>query len=345
MPSPLSPENRHTVPRRAAPSLTADRIDLETRRLAVLDRRIDSHTREMDGLRWQIAQTVDPVERARIADEFRTKVRDLSQTRTQASDMRGRLESMRAEAAPPAPGDRVSVTYGRTGETYEATFEGTRGPRTLVRRDDGRLFTPITSAHTIERVQQSAPAASAPQRTTQPKAASLFQFLTAKGGIQDQGGELRTKDLHRAFVPGGGKLVRANGLPLDRARELAAEAGYLRPSDRGDRFGRTDVADLLDTIDREARGAKVYPLDDTADMASSRAGRGQAEEEAFRLDAARREVAEYTDGAGLRMAPEEVDGASRLMIEDGLPADEAVGEMIERSMCCDRIEVSVAGAK
>ncbi|CAO3350895.1 transglycosylase SLT domain-containing protein [Azospirillum palustre] len=318
----------------------ADRIDLEARRLAVLDRRMASRTSEMDGLRWRIAQTVDPTERARMADEFRAKVRDLSQTRTQASEMRDRLDRMRADAAPPAPGDRVRVTYGRTGETYEATFEGTRGPRTLVRRDDGRLFTPITSAHTFERTQQPAPASAGQRRSAQPKAASLFQFLASKGGVQDQGGELRTMDLHRAFVPGGGKLVRTNGLPLDRARELAAEAGYLRPSDRGDRFGRTDVADLLDAIDREARGAKVYPLDDTADMASSSAGRRQAEEEAFRLDAARREVAEYTESIGLKMPPDEADGASRLMIEDGIAADEAVAEMIERSMIAHEAEFS-----
>ncbi|CAO3353104.1 transglycosylase SLT domain-containing protein [Azospirillum melinis] len=332
-PASAPPETR---PVEAPP--TPDRIDLETRRLAALDRRTASRTSELDELRWRIAQTVDPAERARMADGFRAKVRDLSQTRTQASEMRDRLDRMRADAAPPAPGDRVRVTYGRTGETYEATFEGTRGPRTLVRRDDGRLFTPITSAHTFERAPQPAPASAGQQRAARPKAASLFQFLASKGGVQDQGGELRTMDLHRAFVPGGGKLVRPNGLPLDRARELAAEAGYLRPSDRGDRFGRTEVADLLDAIDREARGAKVYPLDDTADMASSSAGRRQAEEEAFRLDAARREVAEYTEGAGLKMAPDEVDGASRLMIEDGLAADEAIAEMIERSMIAHEAE-------
>jgi hypothetical protein len=48
-------------------------------------------------------------------------------------------------------------------------------------------------------------------------------------------------------------------MTLDQAREAAIEAGYLR--DNGADAGRestTDVRTLLDAIDRELRGQKVY---------------------------------------------------------------------------------------
>lgn len=50
------------------------------------------------------------------------------------------------------PGDRVRVTNAKTGEAYEATLTGKRGPRTLVTRDDGRRLQPLTRAHRIKRV-------------------------------------------------------------------------------------------------------------------------------------------------------------------------------------------------
>lgn len=70
---------------------------------------------------------------------------------------------------------------------------------------------------------------------------SLTRWLADQGGVQDQTGELRAFDARR-LRPG---LVNRQGLPLDRARELAAEAGYL-PAD-------STVADFLDLIDRDLR--------------------------------------------------------------------------------------------
>lgn len=75
---------------------------------------------------------------------------------------------------------------------------------------------------------------------------SLLAFLAGQGGLQDQGGELMARDATK-LRPG---LVRKQGLALDRARELAAEAGYI-PAD-------TDLAPLLDAIDAELRGSPVY---------------------------------------------------------------------------------------
>ena len=65
-------------------------------------------------------------------------------------------------------------------------------------------------------------------------------------------------------------LVRKNGMPLDYAREAAVEAGYLHPD--------SDINDLLNAINEELHGRKVYRLGEAgaAEMArlwETRAGR------------------------------------------------------------------------
>lgn len=82
---------------------------------------------------------------------------------------------------------------------------------------------------------------------------SLVDFLRDKGGLQDQGGELSSRDLQRdpTRKPGQKKLVNEKGLTLDQAAELAAEAGYIEERDLGA---------LLDAIDKESRGTPVYAV-------------------------------------------------------------------------------------
>ncbi len=103
---------------------------------------------------------------------------------------------------------------------------------------------------------------------------ALAEFLAANGGIQDQGGELAAMDLGTAFrfVPKIGPLIRANGMKLDEARRLAGEAGYLG-ANQEDATGKTDIGDLLDALDREARAAnagdwrrRVWSTDDTGEV-------------------------------------------------------------------------------
>src|SRR3546814_8550790 len=52
-------------------------------------------------------------------------------------------------------------------------------------------------------------------------------------------------------------LVNSSGMDLDRARELAAEAGYFG-DDTGESIGTTTTADLLDLIDRDLRSGDVF---------------------------------------------------------------------------------------
>lgn len=287
---------------------------------ANLQNLIDRRTREMGALQKNIASEVDPGERKRKTDLFKQKNQQVEEARARLEELQPspvgpqppaptrRIDAAEQNApAAPQPGDRVRVTNTRTGEAYEATLDGERGVRTLVTRDDGKQLQPLTGAHTIEPVR--------------PKPISLFQFLASKGGIRDQRGELRTMDLHRTFVPGKGKLVRPNGgLTLDRARELAEEAGYLRPSDRAEQFGRTEVNDLLDAMREESFGRKVFP----EAMAPERQAPRIEDQHAM----AEEEAASFARSIGVDLNDREAAEATRLMVEEGLTADDAV----ERAM-------------
>lgn len=78
---------------------------------------------------------------------------------------------------------------------------------------------------------------------------SLADFLREKGGVQDQGGELKALDVDGSRKAFQKKLTRKDGLTLDDAAELAAEAGYLE--DR-------NITALLDALDKDTRGTPVY---------------------------------------------------------------------------------------
>jgi hypothetical protein len=79
---------------------------------------------------------------------------------------------------------------------------------------------------------------------------SLFDFIREMGGMQDDGGELVSRDLNLLTPAGRRNLIQEGGLALDRAREMAAEAGFL-PMD-------SDLNDFFELIDREASGELVY---------------------------------------------------------------------------------------
>ncbi|WP_445505059.1 LPD23 domain-containing protein [Microvirga sp. G4-2] len=78
---------------------------------------------------------------------------------------------------------------------------------------------------------------------------SLSTFLRSKGGLNDSGGELRSRDV-------GGTLLAKNGkgLNLDDAALAAWEAGYF-PQFAEE---RPSIDDLLSAIDNELAGSPVY---------------------------------------------------------------------------------------
>lgn len=88
---------------------------------------------------------------------------------------------------------------------------------------------------------------------------SLCEFLSIRG-ICDNGGELRARDLDRWHreAPFRRKLVRADGVSLERAAMMAWEAGYFdhvpAPTmDSSDNMHPVSPEMLIAALDRELR--------------------------------------------------------------------------------------------
>lgn len=90
--------------------------------------------------------------------------------------------------------------------------------------------------------------------TVPRKPEGIISFLRKAGGIRDDGGKLSARDAQRNSRARG--LVKKDGLELDRARELAVEAGFLTDSDPNAPPIST-IEDLLDAIDIELAGGDV----------------------------------------------------------------------------------------
>jgi hypothetical protein len=133
----------------------------------------------------------------------------------------------------------------------DALVEGSRKSRTRARKvfrewsasEEMRLFFsmfPVERATVDFYVNLLAPR----RESLGPAPQSLIGFLRAAGGLRDEGGELKARDLGKTF-PG---MVSAKGLHLDHARKLAAEAGYLG-ANVDEAMAETTVNDLLEAID------------------------------------------------------------------------------------------------
>lgn len=133
---------------------------------------------------------------------------------------------------------------------------------------NGQPVSPEVKAEVLQDMQAAAPTASAAkEKATKgpaaraPRTFSLFEFLAKNGGLKaDEGGDLKYLLDGNPFVPGFGRLVRKKGgMSLDKAREAAVEAGYLRDDGAIDGgMSTSTINDLLEAIGSEARGQKVY---------------------------------------------------------------------------------------
>lgn len=80
---------------------------------------------------------------------------------------------------------------------------------------------------------------------------SLSEFVRAKGGMRDAGGELRSMDADKGQRPFTRNMINPSSkYDYDRMRELAAEAGYFHMD--------SYESDLLDRIDEDLRGNRIY---------------------------------------------------------------------------------------
>lgn len=81
-----------------------------------------------------------------------------------------------------------------------------------------------------------------------PPPQSLLSFLRQMGGVKEHQGELKSRGILRRYP---GLLNNKTGVPLDRAREAAIEAGYpVGNYDHLERQSSATVADMVDAIDQ-----------------------------------------------------------------------------------------------
>ncbi|MFN5251908.1 MAG: LPD38 domain-containing protein, partial [Bacteroidota bacterium] len=112
---------------------------------------------------------------------------------------------------------------------------------------------------------------------------TVIEFIASIGGIRDDGGELKARDLTaRSTMTRFGPLVRKNGLPPDKVRERLVEAGYIE--ERGNLTGglaQTTPDDVYAAIDRQLAGETVVSRQDQnwqADVDATKAAERSADE-------------------------------------------------------------------
>ena len=88
---------------------------------------------------------------------------------------------------------------------------------------------------------------------TKLKRESLLAFLKRQGGLQDYGGELKSRDAQKLY-PG---IVSKNGMNFDDAALMAWENGYF-PS----KTERPDINEFLEAVDEGLRGNHRYNVEE-----------------------------------------------------------------------------------
>ncbi|MBP2294715.1 hypothetical protein [Azospirillum rugosum] len=152
---------------------------------------------------------------------------------------------------------------------------------------------------------------------------SLSAWLAKKGGVQNQGGELRALGIDHKTRPG---LINKNGMPLDEAARAAWEEGYI-----GARDERPDIQELLDALHSDVSGrGKVYREDDLDYLMQ------QQEIDRFRED---------LDREGLDLAKmTDAELEARVALEREGPISEAEARRLEidAALATDRVKVAEA---
>jgi hypothetical protein len=165
----------------------------------------------------------------------------------------------------------------------------------------------------------------APKSAVEPQ--NLLQFIAAKGGLKPHP-ELMVMDAHKHLVTMSGfqprrKLVKDDGMDLDRAREAAEEAGYFR----GSHEGTSTIAEFLDAIDDGIRGKHRYPEGEEGHRTQREL---TADEERAAYEETRaKELVDQLNAAGHgELGPEIKDRVLRIMSIEGADPDTAVDKAL-----------------
>jgi hypothetical protein len=145
----------------------------------------------------------------------------------------------------------------------------------------------------------------------------LVNFLKAEG-LKDFKGELKAADINKR-IPG---LVRKTGMELDKAREAAAEAGYIPAESTPD--------DLIQAILSDEPVYAQRDLDQAAEFQAQK----RTKDHLDAIAAAKKEMDAFAPGDTLN------GEAARLMVEEGLSPDEALAMAAESAPRMSEAEMS-----
>jgi hypothetical protein len=267
------------------------------------------------------------------------KARDAVAGTFDESVPRSMSEEIRARAAQGDPSERVHID--RTNESTAAKalkiIDNTLFENLIVPEAERAAAAPARSATIVPakatedetvaalRAKFGDDVADAYARQNAPPPLSLIEFIASKGGLKPDA-ELDAIGLnhgHRAQIPGQKGFfgtVRKNGADIDRMREAAEEAGYLR----GANGATSTPAQFLDAIDAELRGQKLYPAGHEGFKGKKQTAAAQTREaaESDRINAG---FEADLDAAGHgELNPDLKQRAVAIMREEGVAADDAV---------------------
>lgn len=206
--------------------------------------------------------------------------------------------------------------------TYAQAFDDDSGPERM------GAMTPMTVAQFRQWVRngntrkpvtyQPPPRDRSPRRPQ-----SLLEFIASRGGLRPHP-DLDFIGIRNQDVRGFGRLIREDGMELDRAREAAAEAGYFMGDAETD-VARSTNAQLLDMIDAEARRGRTATMRPEDRMAAEqRAQRRLENDPAYREHVANQQFLTALEEIGLTEAnvdPDTADRARQLIMEGNDPLD------------------------
>lgn len=150
------------------------------------------------------------------------------------------------------------------------------------------------------------------------KPPNAVEELIRAGGIRDTGGDIAAMGGDRYHHRQAGRLINPNGMPLDRAREMLRDRGYL-PVD-------ADINDVRQLIADHLSGRPTYPAEYESEAQAWRdamASRSEVDRIRDAMDTVRQAVAERD----VSLSPAEVEHAARLVYEGEHPQD-AIDEAI-----------------
>lgn len=224
----------------------------------------------------------------------------------------------------------VESTIASSGGLHNAPEEARR-PFTEVANQGALNAVPKGTPPRDAKEASGGPASTTTQNGGRSKAGenlSLLEFLADRGGIAPHP-ELEAigfGGLHRIQIPGRKGffgLIKKDGWDLDTAREAAEEAGYLQS---GNPDATSTIRDLLDAMDAEARGNKLYPHQSEGQRTGAerridkeRLAHEEEQHQRYYAQAHAELDAEYPE------LPRDLrDTAARAMVLDGFDRDTAV---------------------